>query len=73
MEADGALKLVLDIHREFENKVNIKSLVSDDDSSTRKILTKVSDSNTKGSLPTDMNDITFLCDVNHRIKCMSKP
>ena len=72
MEPDGAVKLVTDIHYKYNKRTYVNKFVSDDDSSTRKILTH-EEGNNKGELPPSMRPPQFLCDVNHRIKVMAKP
>ena len=62
----------MEIHAQYKGKVYISKFVSYDEASTRKILTnKIEES--KGGLPVDMIALTFLCDINHRIKAMTKP
>lgn len=63
MEADCALRMALEIYTRYKGKVCISEFVSDDDESTRKILTNKNEEG-KGGLPVDMIAPKFVCDVN---------
>jgi hypothetical protein len=70
MESDAAVAMCTHVHNKFQGKVYISNFISDDDASTRKLLT-----NSPGNplLPQDFATPTFLADLNHRIKCLAKP
>ena len=72
MESQGALELWQEIYDKYDGRVYFEHFLSDDDSTTRAILSKTKD-NKKGCLPDDCRSPTFWADVNHRIKCMAKP
>ena len=57
MESDAAVALCVAIHKNFDGRVYIANFISDDDASTRKLLTH-SDANPL--LPTDFALITGL-------------
>jgi hypothetical protein len=70
MESDAVVAMCVAIHKQFDGKVYISNFISDDDASTRKLLTN-SDGNPH--LPSDFTTPTFLADLKHRIKCLAKP
>ena len=69
MESQLALKLVHKLYDETGKKAFVKKLVTDDDATTRALL---SHTNKKGKLRTDVPAITFLADPSHRVKVMVK-
>ena len=70
MESDGAVKLVLQIHNQYNKMVCINHFLGNNDSTTRSLLLKKTDKN-NGKLPEDYPlDLTFWADVNHCVKCM---
>ena len=73
MEADGALKLIIDLNDKTDAKVNIEYIAADDDSTMRALLRHQSTTSTKGKLPTNIPEPSFLADPSHRTKVGAKP
>ena len=68
MEADGALSLVTKLDRKTDSKVFVESLVTDDDSSIRAILSHPSKGKQKGQLSEHIPQPRFLADPSHRAR-----
>ena len=63
MESDAAVEMCVRLYSNYNNRVYIDKLVSDDDASTRKRLNK----KTNTTLPAEFKTPDFLCDLNHRV------
>ena len=70
MKCDAAVAMAVSIHDKFKGKAFIANFVSDDDASTRNLLTN---GPKNPHLPDSFPTPTFLADLNHRIKCIAKP
>ena len=64
MECDGAVEMALRIHKRFNSHLVIPNFVSDDDTSTRNLLAN----GLKKHLPPYFTALTFLADLNYRVK-----
>jgi hypothetical protein len=70
MESSLALKLIEQLHDETNQKAFVNELVTDDDATTRTILTH---KHKKCRLPMNIPQPVFLADPCHRVKAMVKP
>ena len=70
MEAGVALEMVTNLWKDYNGRLFIEYLVSDDDSSMRSHLRNVEND---GKLPIDIPEPIFLADPSHRIKTMCTP
>lgn len=66
MEADGDLKMLLELCKQYDDKVDIRHCVNDDDYSNRKLLSTKTEFNENGYLLEDMFQPVFLYNVNHK-------
>ena len=69
MEAKGTVKISHKIYKQLGNKIYITYFVSDDDSTTRKLLQPTGKSD--GHLSNDMLITIVYADINHCVKGMS--
>ena len=60
MEADGLLEILKRLHKEYEGKVYMESIVSDDDTTMKAIIRHQSSIANKGRLPTEIPEPTWL-------------
>ena len=70
MESSLALDLISNISLNSSNRIYVKDMVSDDDSTMRK---HCQTKENGGKLPDGVAQPRFLADPSHRIKCMSMP
>ena len=70
MESGVALGMVKKLFEDYEGRLFIEYIVSDDDSSMRSHLRHIDDG---GKLPPNVPQPTFLADPSHRIKTMCSP
>ena len=71
MEADAALALITKLDEDTKSSVYVEALVTDDDASTRAILTHPTVRG-KGKLPAHIPQPRFLADPSHRTKVVAK-
>ena len=70
MEAGVALEMVTNLWSDYNGRLFIEYLVSDDDSSMMSHLRNVKND---GKLPNDIPVPKFLADLSHRIKTICSP
>ena len=72
MEADATLTIYEELYYESQKKIILQYIVSDDDSSMRKIL-KHSINHPKGKLKPEILELEWLTDLSHKTKVIAKP
>ena len=71
MEADAALQLYINLYNASNKNILLKTIVADDDSSVRVLLTHKAN-NSKGRLPEEMTQLECLAGPSHRTKVVVK-
>ena len=72
MEANTALQLYINLYNASNKNIVLKTVVVDDDSPIRSLLTQKTN-NLKGGLSEEIPQPEWLADLSHRTKVVAKP